>query len=108
MVAIKADMRIRRSASGRTQRAAARLGENLLTWRKLQGLTAQQVADRANISRPTLRRLENGQPAVSMETFLGVLRALGQLDRVVDALDPYGTELGRARADSTLPKRVRR
>jgi len=32
---------------------------------------------------------------------------LGQLDRLVEALDPYGTDLGRARADQVLPTRVR-
>jgi hypothetical protein len=37
-----------------------------------------------------------------------VARALGVLDRVVGAFDPYETDLGRARADEVLPKRVRR
>jgi hypothetical protein len=39
---------------------------------------------------------------------LQVARALGQLDRIVAALDPYETDLGRARADALLPQRVRR
>ncbi len=99
---------MRRPRSSRTSRAALRLGEHVLAWRKLQGLTAQQVADRAGLSRPTLRRLEHGDPRVSMESFLNVARALGQLDRVIDALDPYETPLGRARADARLPQRVRR
>lgn len=43
-----------------------------------------------------------------MAVFLKVSRALGQLDRVVEALDPYETDLGRARADWNLPQRVRR
>jgi transcriptional regulator with XRE-family HTH domain len=84
------------------------IGQQLLTWRKLQGLTAEQVAQRANISRPTLRSLEHGETTVSLETFLNVARALGQLDRIVRALDPYDTELGRAHADVKLPERVRR
>lgn len=88
--------------------SAERLGEQLVAWRKLQGLTAQQVAERADISRTTLRRLEHGDPAVGLDVFLKVVRALGQLDRVVEALDPYETDLGRARADWNLPKRVRR
>ena len=66
-----------------------------------------EVAERADISRDTLRRLEHGDPGVSLGTVLGVARALGALDRVVDALDPYQTDLGRARAASALPKRVR-
>jgi transcriptional regulator with XRE-family HTH domain len=73
----------------------------------MENLTAVQVAERANISRDTLRRLEHGDPGVSLETVLGVLRALGALDRLVDALDPYQTDLGRSRASMALPKRVR-
>lgn len=90
----------------RVQRAADEIGEHLTAWRKLQNLTAQQVAERANISRGTLRRIEQGQP-VGSDVLLNVVRALGQLDRLVSALDPYETDLGRARADLALPERVR-
>ncbi|SEQ79535.1 helix-turn-helix domain-containing protein [Microlunatus flavus] len=92
----------------RVERSAAELGRHLLTWRKLQNLTAEQVAERAHVTRTTLRRLEHGEPGVGLDVFLGVARALGQLDRVVTALDPYETDLGRARAEETLPERVRR
>lgn len=91
----------------RVQRAALDIGNHLAAWRKMQDLTAQQVAERANISRDTLRRLEHGHVGVSLETVLGVARALGALDRVVDALDPWSTDLGRARASAALPQRVR-
>jgi transcriptional regulator with XRE-family HTH domain len=102
------ERRVRRPQSARTRRAGQTIGQHLLTWRKLQGLTAEQVCQRANISRPTLRSLEHGETTVSLATVLNVARALGQLDRIVDALDPYNTELGRARADVRLPERVRR
>ena len=92
----------------RVRRAALEVGEHLVTWRKLQNLTAAQVAERAGISRTTLRRLEHGDPAVGFDVFLSVARALGQLDRIAPALDPYETDLGRARADQALPQRVRR
>jgi transcriptional regulator with XRE-family HTH domain len=90
----------------RVSRAAAELGDHLLTWRKLQGVTAQQLAERANISRDTLRRVETGKP-VGSDVLLNVVRCLGQLDRLVDSLDPYETDLGRARAEIALPERVR-
>ncbi|GGK51274.1 helix-turn-helix domain-containing protein [Nocardia camponoti] len=93
--------------SPRVNRAARELGEHITTWRKLLNLTAEQVADRASISRSTLRRLEQGELGVSMGTYLNTLRALGQLDQAVKAIDPYETDLGRARADQKLPKRVR-
>ncbi|WP_205650279.1 helix-turn-helix domain-containing protein [Actinoplanes solisilvae] len=84
------------------------IGEQFAAWRKLQGLTAVQVSERAGISRNTLRRIETGDTGVGMQAFLGVARALGVLDAVVKATDPYETDLGRARADEVLPERVRR
>jgi hypothetical protein len=45
---------------------------------------------------------------VRLDVFLNVAGALGQLDNVVNATDPYETPLGRARADEALPQRVRK
>ncbi len=92
----------------RTQAAGATLGEQLRLWRKLLGLPAQVVAERAAISRSTLTRLEHGDVNVGLDTFLNVAGALGILDQIVTATDPYETDFGRARADQQLPQRVRR
>ena len=97
-----------RPPSVRVTTAAKSIGEQMVAWRKLNGLTAAQVAERAGISRNTLRRIETGDAGVSLRAFLGVARALGVLDTVVTATDPYETDHGRARADDILPKRVRR
>lgn len=83
-----------------------RIGEDLAIWRRLRRLTASQVADRAGVSRHTVMRLENGEGA-SMETVLRVARALGVLDSLVAALDPYATDEGRLRSEEALPERVR-
>jgi transcriptional regulator with XRE-family HTH domain len=83
------------------------LGEHVSTWRKLQRLTAAQVAERAGISRDTLRTIEQGKGTASTENLLRVLRILGVLDSVLDATDPYQTDVGKLRADEILPKRVR-
>ena len=87
--------------------AATTIGEQLTTWRKLLGLTADQVADRAGIARGTLARIEHGDGGVNLAAFLSTANALGQLNRLVTATDPYETDLGRARADEILPQRVR-
>ena len=91
----------------RVRRGAVELGEHLTVWRKLQHLTAEQVSERAGITRGTLRRLEHGDPSVGLGVVLSVARSLGQLDTLVTALDPYESDLGRARADEQLPQRVR-
>lgn len=88
-------------------RALRVLGQHVSDWRKLQRLTAAQVAERAGISRDTLRAIEQGKGTASTENLLRVLRILGVLDGVVTAADPYSTDVGRLRADEILPKRVR-
>jgi transcriptional regulator with XRE-family HTH domain len=92
--------------STRNQRAAVRLGDHIATWRKLLNLTADQVAQRADITRGTLRRLENGE-TVGLDVLLSVTRALGVIDQLVDSVDPWESDIGRARAGAVLPKRVR-
>ena len=91
----------------RTQQAAEQIGQNLAAWRKLLGLTVQQVAERAGTTRQTVARLERGEGTVRTDIFLNVARALGILDDVVKSVDPYETPFGRARADQSLPQRVR-
>jgi transcriptional regulator with XRE-family HTH domain len=83
-----------------------RIGEQLATWRRLRRLTAAQVADRAGLSRHTVMRLENGEGA-SMESLLRIARALGVLDSLTAALDPFATDVGRMRSQEALPERVR-
>ncbi len=89
------------------QRALRRLGEDIVTWRKLQRLTAAQVADRAGVDVKTLRSLEHGEGSTSLENTLRVARAIGVLDKVAVALDPYATDVGRLRTEERLPTRVR-
>lgn len=83
------------------------LAENVRAWRGLSDLTQAQLADRAGLHRTTVSRIEQGDGAVSAENLLRVLHALGVLDGVVRAVDPYETDVGRLRADERLPRRVR-
>lgn len=89
------------------RRASRELAGHVVTWRKLRGLTQAQLADRANVSRGTLVRLEHGDGGVSVENLLRVLRGLGLLDELPKALDPYETDVGRLRSEERLPQRVR-
>jgi transcriptional regulator with XRE-family HTH domain len=104
-------MPVIKSDGSRTPLAVARalrvLGQHVSDWRKLQRLTAAQVAERAGISRDTLRAIEQGKGTASTENLLRVLRVLGVLDGTIAAADPYATDVGRLRADEILPKRVR-
>lgn len=88
-------------------RAAKEIGDDFTAWRKILGLTTEQVAERADITRATLRKLERGDPGVGFHVVLRVARALGILGTLTEALDPLNTDLGRARADLINRQRVR-
>jgi transcriptional regulator with XRE-family HTH domain len=77
------------------------------TWRKLRGLTQNQLADRAGVDRKSLMRVERGDGGVSLQVVMRVLHALGVLDGLPASIDPYATDVGRMRADEQLPQRVR-
>lgn len=100
----------KRPLSAKSRRTASTLGDYVSTFRRLQGLTAEQVADRAGITRNTLRKLEQGDASVGLDVFLEVCRVLGVLDFVTEGMNPYETALGQALAEQNLalPKRVRR
>jgi DNA-binding XRE family transcriptional regulator len=83
-------------------RALRVLGTHGSNWRKLNRLTAAQVAERAGISRDTLRAIEQGKGTASTENLLRVLRIIGIMDVVVKSADPYETDVGRVRMDEIL------
>lgn len=89
------------------RRSLGEVAENVKAWRKLRGLTQAQLADRADVNRKTVIRLEQGDGSVTTETLQRILRGLGILEALPRALDPYSTDLGRQRADEQLPQRVR-
>lgn len=88
-------------------RAEREIADHIVTWRKLRGLTQSQLADRSDIARDTIQRLERGDGGVSVENLLRVLRALGLLEALPRALDPFASDVGRLRSEERLPQRVR-
>lgn len=88
-------------------RQLAEFGQHVRGWRMVLGLTAQQVSERAGITRDTLRKVEAGDPSAGFGNVAQVLRALGVLDQVVEAVDPLNSDIGRLRAGSLAKKRAR-
>ncbi|WP_159619112.1 helix-turn-helix domain-containing protein [Ruania rhizosphaerae] len=89
-------------------RVQQKLGRHIQEWRKVNGLTAEDLASRAGITRSTLHAIESGAGSVKSENLFSVLEVLGIADALVDAADPINTEIGRARADRITVQRVRK
>lgn len=88
------------------QRILADLGENLKLARLRRQLSAEQVAERAGISRSTLSLMENGSAGASLGKLLQVLVVLGlETDLAKVAADDA---LGRKLEDARLTENRRR
>jgi transcriptional regulator with XRE-family HTH domain len=77
------------------EKLLAEIGENIKLARLRRKLSAERVAERANISRPTLRSIEQGAGTVAMGAYAQVLFVLG-LEKDLLKLagdDPLGRKL---------------
>ena len=84
------------------------LGHNIKIARIKRNLTMDLVAQRAFISRPTLSKVEQGDPTVSIDTYITVLYTLG-LDKHLDSIaDPSKDTLGLQISENELPQRARK
>lgn len=89
----------------KTKRILSEMGENIKLARLRRKLSSEQVAERANISRPTLSAIEKGSPTVSIGSYLLVLQVLGlEKDFLLLANDD---ELGRKLQDARISVGVR-
>lgn len=94
----------------KTKKILSEMGENIKLARLRRRLSSEQVAERANISRPTLSAIEQGKPTVSIGSYLLVLQVLGlENDFLFLAKDD---KLGRKLQDANIstneraPKRI--
>lgn len=72
------------------------------------GLSQELVAERANISLPTLRRVERGDAGVRLGSFIAVTEVLNLTEWITEATDPLSAGLGRLRAHTLGRKRAQR
>lgn len=78
-----------------TEVALAKLGKDIEFARRVRGITAEQFATSAGISRSTLHRLESGNGAgISLNTLAAVLTILGKLDLLSNLIDMRNDDVG--------------
>ena len=89
----------------RAKKILTTVGENIKLARLRRKLSSEQVAERANISRPTLLSIEKGSPGVGIGSYLQVMVALGlEKDFLLLAKDDV---LGRKLQDVNLTPKER-
>ena len=88
-----------------SQKIALALGQRLKDARLRRRFSMETVCVRADISRPTLSKIEQGDPSVAFGNYVQVLRVLGLLDDL--SLIAKEDVLGRRLQDEALPQRQR-
>jgi len=89
------------------KRALAKLGQDIRSARLRRRITTTVMAERAFITRTTLRKVENGNPGVSLGIYATVMFVLGLTPRLADLVDTRSDEVGLQLEEERLPKRIR-
>lgn len=86
--------------------ALHKLGSDIRDARRRRRIPSAVMAQRANVSRTTLVKVEKGDPGVGVGTYAAVLFALGMLDKLRDLASAKTDEMGLALEEERLPKRI--
>ncbi len=88
-----------------SQKELSSLGQRLKDARLRRRFSMDTVSARAGMSRPTLYKIEQGEPSVSFGHYVQVLRVLGLLDDLAQIAKE--DSLGRRLQDESMPQRQR-
>jgi len=89
------------------KRAIHKLGNDIQSARRRRRISTRMMAERAGISRTTLRQIEKGEEGVSLGNYATVLFVLGMINRLADLADIIHDRLGQDLEEDYLPKRIR-
>ena len=89
------------------KRALAKLGEDIRSARLRRRINPTTMAERAFITRPTLRKVERGDPGVALGIYATIMFVLGLTPRVADLADARADDVGLQLEEERLPQRIR-
>ena len=88
-------------------RALRKLGHDIKDARRRRRIPMAIAAQRASISKPTLIKVERGDPTVSIASYATVLFVLGMADRLGELAAPKNDPVGLQLEEEHLPQRIR-
>lgn len=88
-------------------RSLRKVGLDIRDGRRRRRIPVALMAERADVSRATLGKIEKGDPSVSFGRYASVLFVLGLTDRLSDLADAGHDSVGRMLDEQNLPKRIR-
>jgi hypothetical protein len=89
------------------KRALAKLGDDIRSARLRRRIPTTIMAARVFVTRTTLRKVERGDPGVSLGTYATVLFVLGMISRLADLADVRSDDVGLQLDEERLPQRIR-
>ncbi len=88
------------------RRVLRKLGADIREARLRRRIQTAVMADRVQVSRPTLWKLEQGDPSVGIGAYATALYVLGMVDRLADVADLANDPVGQQLASESLPRRI--
>ncbi len=88
------------------KKALKKLGNDLCDARRRRRISTTLMAERVGISRPTLSKIEKGDPSVSLGSYASALFVLGMTERLSDLADIKFDETGLMLDEENLPERI--
>ena len=88
-------------------KALRKIGQDINAARRRRRVTIELMAERADLSRATIGKIEKGDPTTSMGGYASVLFVLGMENRLGDLVDSAHDLIGRRLEDEKLPQRIR-
>lgn len=84
-----------------------KVGADIRDARLRRRLPVALISERAGISKGTLRKVEQGDPSVSLGAFVSVLFSLGLIEQLKNVADASHDQVGRQLEEERLPQRIR-
>jgi hypothetical protein len=88
-------------------RALRKLGADIRDARRRRRIPVATMCERASISKPSLIKVEKGDPGAQISAYASVLFVLGMTNRLSELADVRHDAAGLALEEENLPERIR-